>query len=218
MRLVTDNHIFTASQTKSRIWDINTFECVKEISGMAYAGCKVHNHFWLGVDNKILIFDSNLNSAGEVSIPNVGILTMNFDATQGNIWTSGSDKKIRIFASKTKELIKEIKHGKINVFNSTKTHMWSGGDSAITVWDLQTYERVRDLTKHEGAVYGLYPSGDYIWSTGWDTTVCVWDAKTFDCLKQITNFHSDCVSSVLVFFNHTKKIGKDGLLVGTNQL
>jgi hypothetical protein len=52
---------------------------------------------------------------------------------------------VSVYSAETNQLVKEIKHGKVNIFVATETYVWSGDDSGvICVWNPQ----VRITNKH----------------------------------------------------------------------
>jgi len=85
----------------------------------------------------------------------------------------------------------------VNAFTVVQDTIWSAGDdNLICVWDCKTFSLRHRLTGHQGAVYGIETVGDYVWTSGWDTTIRIWDSMTYETVCELTDFNSDCVSSI----------------------
>jgi len=124
------------------------------------------------------------------------------DSTGKYLWSGTTDKSIfiHVWNTQTCELARELSHGhkkKVNSFCVVGERIWSSGDdNIICVWDTKTFDLLQQLKGHQGAIYGLISFGDYVWSCGWDTAIRVWDTLSFETVSELTDYHSDCISSV----------------------
>jgi WD40 repeat protein len=212
MSKIGTKQIWTASAKSAKIWDIQFFQCIKTIEGFTYCMTTVKDTIWVGSENKINIYSLNDELIFQKEIPfgkDDVILSLALDPINENVWAATTSKKIHIYNVKSSTLIKEITEGhkkKVNAFTVSKNNnIWSAGDDVICVWDCQTFNLLKRLELHQGAIYGIETVGDFIWSCSWDTTIKIWNSNTFELICSLENYHSDSISSVKLIWNVFKK-------------
>ena len=65
-------------------------------------------------------------------------------------------------------------------------------DSKVSVWSMETGEKVRDMDGHNGGVTGIQLQVNTAASSSYDGTVRVWEVERGECLLVLNNPDSFC--------------------------
>lgn len=73
----------------------------------------------------------------------------------------------------------------------------SSNDGYVTIWDVESGEKIRTLAEHDGAIAGLRFSddGQQIVTGSWDNTAALWDVESGEKLQTFTG-HSNQINDV----------------------
>ena len=71
-------------------------------------------------------------------------------------------------------------------------------DCTITIWDLETGERLKILLGHQGIVSSIAVFRGMVVSGSYDNTIKIWDLERGTCLNTLTE-HQEGVSSLVIF-------------------
>jgi len=175
-----------------------------EIDGAVYSIIETEGQrVWTGGEGELKIWHSKkIIVLKQIS---VSAYVLGLEYHKGYIWGACSDKKIRLWDSKSYVLTKSLaRHeNKINKLLTVDSCVWSSSDDAtICLWDCELFQPVQRLTHHTGPVYGLHQVGSLVFSCSWDKSVMIWDT-TGNVLGSLTGYHADAVSTVMGLINKT---------------
>lgn len=192
-----DEHkIITGSRDRTiRVWDINTFKCVKLIGGpnvKPTPGPKVlrtvdypHYH------NAMPSLNGTTMGENMYHIPkdwhDASILCLQYD--DKHLITGSSDSDLIVWDINTYEPIKRLqKHtgGVLDVALDAKHIVSCSKDSHIIVWDRETLEAKAVLTGHRGPVNAVQLRGDFLVSASGDGIARLWDLRTMKLTKEFS--------------------------------
>lgn len=201
-----------------KLWDLEKMKIKRELSG--------HTE-WVGSvsfspDNKSLVSSSkdgfvkiwDTESGQLVKSLKHGhrLITSSVDWTAKTI-ASGTDTDIERCNLDSGDCLSPIKtdskggENEIVAYNNTGTLLASAGEgNSVSIWDVQTGQKLRELKGHLAPVYSLEfsPDGLKLVSAGQDCIVRLWDVASGNSLQTLTGHHF-CVSSV--------KFSRDGKLL-----
>ncbi|CAD0050893.1 unnamed protein product [Aureobasidium pullulans] len=189
-----EQKIITGSRDRTiRVWDINTYKCLKVIGGPSVRpspGPKVlrtveypkFHHAESSVNgtaygNSIYHVPSDFHSAS--------ILCLQYD--HEILVTGSSDNDLLVWDVKTYEPIRRLKQhtgGVLDVAFDEKHIVSCSKDCTIIVWDRKTLEPIRTLTGHRGPVNAVQLRGNLLVSASGDGVARLWDLNKMQCVRE----------------------------------
>jgi F-box and WD-40 domain protein 1/11 len=189
-----EQKIITGSRDRTiRVWDINTYRCLKVIGGPSVRpapGPKVlrtveypkFHHAEGSVNgtpygNSIYHVPSDFHSAS--------ILCLQYD--HEILVTGSSDNDLLVWDVKTYEPIRRLKQhtgGVLDVAFDEKHIVSCSKDCSIIVWDRKTLEPIRTLTGHRGPVNAVQLRGNLLVSASGDGVARLWDLTKMQCVRE----------------------------------
>lgn len=191
-----EEKIITGSRDRTiRVWDINTYQCLKVIGGpntKPVAGPKVlrtvdYPAFHMATAS----VNGTAYGDGIYHVPtewhDASILCLQYD---DNILVTGSsDSDLLIWDIKTYQPIKRLrKHtgGVLDVALDAKHIVSCSKDSRIIVWDRKTLQPKGDLTGHRGPVNAVQLRGHLLVSASGDGIARLWDLNKMKLIKEFS--------------------------------
>nr|POF17294.1 isoform 2 of f-box/wd repeat-containing protein 1a [Quercus suber] len=191
-----EEKIITGSRDRTiRVWDINTFQCLRVIGGpgvQPVLGPKVlrtvdYPSFHMATasvngtsyGNSIFQVPSQWHDAS--------ILCLQYD--EEILVTGSSDSDLLVWDIHTYEPIKRLqKHtgGVLDVALDANHIVSCSKDSRIIVWDRKTMEPKGDLTGHRGPVNAVQLRGKYLVSASGDGIARLWDLDQMKLIKEFS--------------------------------
>lgn len=189
-----EEKIITGSRDRTiRVWDINTYKCIKVIGGPTVkptAGPKrirtVEKPRLLGVRDSV-----NGTPEGEAiyQVPtdfhSASILCLQYD--DEILVTGSSDNDLLVWDIKTFEPIRRLKHhggGVLDVAFDSKHIVSCSKDCTIVVWDRKTLQPIRALNGHRGPVNAVQLRGHLLVSASGDGVARLWDLNKMECIRE----------------------------------
>ncbi|KAG9666025.1 WD40 repeat-like protein, partial [Aureobasidium melanogenum] len=189
-----EQKIITGSRDRTiRVWDINTYKCLKVIGGPSVRpspGPKVlrtveypkFHHAETSVNgtaygNSIYHVPSDFHSAS--------ILCLQYD--HEILVTGSSDNDLLVWNINTFEPIRRLKQhtgGVLDVAFDEKHIVSCSKDCTIIVWDRKTLEPIRTLTGHRGPVNAVQLRGNLLVSASGDGVARLWDLNKMQCVRE----------------------------------
>ncbi|KAI5205686.1 WD40 repeat-like protein [Aureobasidium subglaciale] len=189
-----EQKIITGSRDRTiRVWDINTYKCLKVIGGPSVRpspGPKVlrtveypkFHHAESSVNgtahgNSIYHVPSDFHSAS--------ILCLQYD--HEILVTGSSDNDLLVWNVNTYEPIRRLKQhtgGVLDVAFDEKHIVSCSKDCTIIVWDRKTLEPIRTLTGHRGPVNAVQLRGNLLVSASGDGVARLWDLNKMQCVRE----------------------------------
>ena len=189
-----EQKIITGSRDRTiRVWDINTYKCLKVIGGPSVRpspGPKVlrtveypkFQHAESSVNgtaygNSIYHVPSDFHSAS--------ILCLQYD--HEILVTGSSDNDLLVWNVNTYEPIRRLKQhtgGVLDVAFDEKHIVSCSKDCTIIVWDRKTLEPIRTLTGHRGPVNAVQLRGNLLVSASGDGVARLWDLNKMQCVRE----------------------------------
>lgn len=189
-----EQKIITGSRDRTiRVWDINTYKCLKVIGGPSVRpspGPKTLRtveypkfyHAEPSVNgtpygNSIYHVPSDFHSAS--------ILCLQYD--HEILVTGSSDNDLLVWDVKTYEPIRRLKQhtgGVLDVAFDEKHIVSCSKDCTIIVWDRKTLEPIRTLTGHRGPVNAVQLRGNLLVSASGDGVARLWDLNKMQCVRE----------------------------------
>lgn len=189
-----EQKIITGSRDRTiRVWDINTYKCLKVIGGPSvrpspgpkvlrtveypkfhYAEPSVNGTAY---GNSIYHVPSDFHSAS--------ILCLQYD--DEILVTGSSDNDLLVWDVKTYEPIRRLKQhtgGVLDVAFDEKHIVSCSKDCTIIVWDRKTLEPIRALTGHRGPVNAVQLRGNLLVSASGDGVARLWDLTKMQCVRE----------------------------------
>nr|POE88299.1 isoform 2 of f-box/wd repeat-containing protein 1a [Quercus suber] len=191
-----EEKIITGSRDRTiRVWDINTFQCLRVIGGpnvQPVLGPKVlrtvdYPSFHMATasvngtsyGNSIFQVPSQWHDAS--------ILCLQYD--EEILVTGSSDSDLLVWDIRTYEPIKRLKKhtgGVLDVALDANHIVSCSKDSRIIVWDRKTMEPKGDLTGHRGPVNAVQLRGKYLVSASGDGIARLWDLEQMKLIKEFS--------------------------------
>jgi len=191
-----EEKIITGSRDRTiRVWDINTFQCIRVIGGPSVKpilGPKVlrtvdYPHFHLATAS----VNGTAYGEGIYQVPSqwhdASILCLQYD--DKILVTGSSDSDLLVWDIHTYEPIHRLrKHngGVLDVALDAKHIVSCSKDSRIIVWDRETYEPKGELTGHRGPVNAVQLRGKYLVSASGDGIARMWDIEQMKLVKEFS--------------------------------
>lgn len=191
-----EEKIITGSRDRTiRVWDINTFQCMKVIGGpnvRPTLGPKVlrtvdYPHFHLATASV------NGTAYGEsiYHVPSewhdASILCLQYD--DEILVTGSSDSDLLVWDIKTYEPIQRLRRhsgGVLDVALDANHIISCSKDSRIIVWDRKTFEPRGELSGHRGPVNAVQLRGKYLVSASGDGIARLWDIEQLKLVKEFS--------------------------------
>lgn len=194
-----DEHkIITGSRDRTiRVWDINTYECIKVIGGPNSKPVRPPmNEQALECHPSTVHKGVNLNGTREGDTlfhrprkyHEASVLCLQFDSEI--LVTGSSDSTCIVWDINTFEPIRELVHhtaGVLDVCFDSRYIVSCSKDNKICVWSRATGELLRVLAGHQGPVNAVQMRGNFLVSASGDGMSKLWCLERFSCLR---NFHS----------------------------
>ncbi len=120
-----------------------------------------------------------------------------FSADAGRIVTTGPDRRVRVWSSKTGRVLRIWSDSlplRAVAISPDGHFVAAGGESAVVhVWDVESGDLVTTFEGHEGAITALTysPSGQFLASAATDGTIKMWEMKE---LKYVRTMDGGAVS------------------------
>lgn len=191
-----EEKIITGSRDRTiRVWDINTFQCLRVIGGpnvRPAMGPKVlrtvdYPSFHMATAS----VNGTTYGEGIYQVPSqwhdASILCLQYD--DEILVTGSSDSDLIIWDIHTYEPIKRLcKHtgGVLDVALDSKHIISCSKDSRIIVWDRKTFEPKGDLSGHRGPVNAVQLRGKYLVSASGDGIARLWDIEQMKLIKEFS--------------------------------
>lgn len=191
-----EEKIITGSRDRTiRVWDINTYQCLKVIGGpntKPVAGPKVlrtvdYPAFHMATAS----VNGTAYGDGIYHVPtewhDASILCLQYD--DKILVTGSSDSDLLIWDIKTYQPIKRLrKHtgGVLDVALDAKHIVSCSKDSRIIVWDRETLQPKGDLTGHRGPVNAVQLRGHLLVSASGDGIARLWDLNKMKLIKEFS--------------------------------
>lgn len=141
---------------------------------------------------------------------NIGQSAVRFVPEKNMLIASGIGIPIKIWNTKTWELLKEIPtgiSGSYIAIDKSATRLAVGGDKGeVQVWNLNSFTKEFDLVGHRKNVTGLAfaPDGNRLVTTSYDLTMKAWELKYGTCVLTLRNFRLPIFC--IYFFKDGKRI------------
>jgi len=189
-----EEKIITGSRDRTiRVWDINTFQCLRVIGGPSVRpvlGPKVLRtvdypafHLATASVNGTAYGDNIYHTPSQWH--NASILCLQYD--DEILVTGSSDSDLIVWDIKTYEPITRLsKHtgGVLDVALDAKHIVSCSKDSRIIVWDRKTFKPIGELAGHRGPVNAVQLRGKYLVSASGDGIARLWDLQEMKLVKQ----------------------------------
>lgn len=189
-----EEKIITGSRDRTiRVWDINTFQCIKVIGGpnvRPSLGPKVlrtvdypHFHLATASVNGTAYGESIYHTPSQWH--DASILCLQYD--DDILVTGSSDSDLLVWDIHTYEPIHRLhKHtgGVLDVALDARHIVSCSKDSRIIVWDRATYTPRGELSGHRGPVNAVQLRGSLLVSASGDGIARLWDLDTLKLLKE----------------------------------
>jgi F-box and WD-40 domain protein 1/11 len=191
-----EEKIITGSRDRTiRVWDINTYTCIKVIGGPTVRpilGPKVLRTVDYPSFHMATASVNGTAYGNEIyHVPrewhDASILCLQYDSKI--LVTGSSDSDLLIWDIATYEPIKRLrKHtgGVLDVALDAKHIVSCSKDSRIIVWDRETLEAKGDLTGHRGPVNAVQLRGNYLVSASGDGVARLWDLTQMKLIKEFS--------------------------------
>jgi len=190
-----ENKIITGSRDRTiRVWDLNSFECLKVIGGPASlpvssssAPLEVHKDT---VSNPASLNGTPLGHS-LYSIPTdyheASILCLQFDSEI--MVTGSSDHTCIVWDITGKEYMPKYRlrrhaAGVLDVCLDDKYIISCSKDATINVWDRRTGHHLKELTGHHGPVNAVQLRGNLLVSASGDGVAKLWNLDSGTCIKE----------------------------------
>ncbi|TKA23876.1 hypothetical protein B0A50_07011 [Salinomyces thailandicus] len=191
-----EEKIITGSRDRTiRVWDINTFQCMRVIGGpnvRPSLGPKVlrtvdypHFHLATASVNGTAYGESIYHTPSEWH--DASILCLQYD--EEILVTGSSDSDLLIWDIHTYEPIQRLrKHtgGVLDVALDANHIISCSKDSRIIVWDRHTFEVKGELSGHRGPVNAVQLRGKYLVSASGDGIARLWDIDQLKLIKEFS--------------------------------
>lgn len=189
-----EDKIITGSRDRTiRVWDINTFKCLKVIGGPTVRPTPGPKRLRTVEPSKLLGTVDSVNGTREgdeiYQVPSdfhsASILCLQYD--DEILVTGSSDNDLLVWDIKTFEPIRRLKHhggGVLDVAFDSKHIVSCSKDCTIVVWDRHTLEPIRSLTGHRGPVNAVQLRGHLLVSASGDGVARLWDLNKMECQRE----------------------------------
>ncbi len=145
-----------------RIWDLKTFECIKNITG------------------------KNINFVYSLCIYKDYLISANYDETI-KIWNLSNAQEGTFECIKTLE---HNNNSIFRVVIYQDYLISASSDKNIKIWDLTNFECIKTLTGHDASISIFCIYNDYLISRSNDEIIKIWDLINFECIKTLTGHHT----------------------------
>ncbi|EME48509.1 hypothetical protein DOTSEDRAFT_67521 [Dothistroma septosporum NZE10] len=191
-----EEKIITGSRDRTiRVWDINTFQCLRVIGGpnvKPVLGPKVLRtvdypsfHMATASVNGTAYGEGIYHTPKEWH--DASILCLQYD--EEILVTGSSDSDLLVWDIKTYQPIRRLrKHsgGVLDVALDAKHIVSCSKDSRIIVWDRETFEPKGELTGHRGPVNAVQLRGHLLVSASGDGIARLWDLNQMKLIKEFS--------------------------------
>lgn len=191
-----EEKIITGSRDRTiRVWDINTYQCLKVIGGpnvRPVAGPKVlrtvdypHFHMATASVNGTAYGDNIYHQPHQYH--DASILCLQYD--EKILVTGSSDSDLIVWNIHDYSFNRRLsKHtgGVLDVALDAKHIISCSKDSKIIVWDRETYEAKGELTGHRGPVNAVQLRGHLLVSASGDGIARLWDINQMKLIKEFS--------------------------------
>ncbi|KAL5374623.1 hypothetical protein DPSP01_011804 [Paraphaeosphaeria sporulosa] len=189
-----ESKIITGSRDRTiRVWDMNTYECIKVIGGPTHRPVSntppaMDTHRAKVVNNPSLNGTEKGNDMYHVPADyhDASILCLQYDDTI--MVTGSSDHTCIVWDITGKDYVPMYRlrghqAGVLDVCLDDKHIISCSKDSAIIVWDRQTGRQLRTLTGHRGPVNAVQLRGNLLVSASGDGVAKLWNLDSGVCIK-----------------------------------
>ncbi|KAK3112811.1 hypothetical protein LTR53_010522 [Teratosphaeriaceae sp. CCFEE 6253] len=189
-----EEKIITGSRDRTiRVWDINTFQCIRVIGGpnvKPSLGPKVlrtvdYPAFHLATASvNGTAYGNNIYHTPD-QWHDASILCLQYD--KEILVTGSSDSDLLVWSIRDYTPIKRLKKhtgGVLDVALDAKHIVSCSKDSRIIVWDRQTLEYKGELTGHRGPVNAVQLRGKFLVSASGDGIARMWDIEAMKLVKE----------------------------------
>lgn len=217
---VWNNTIISGSEDRClKFWDMDQdFKCVKTIkaNNIACVLRAASNHLFAGLYKTVKVW--NLET-GEFScdLDNHNHWVRALNVTKGHLY-SGCYNVVNMIDLGTLKHMKSMSMsqnvGSIYSIVVDNNILYAGTyANCVAVFDLRTFECVRTLTGHTGAVYSLALSKGTgkLYSGSYDTTIRVWDVNTLSPIQRMVG-HTSTVEALLTTDSGLYSASSDGTM------
>lgn len=189
-----EEKIITGSRDRTiRVWDINTYKCIKVIGGPTVKPVPGPKRVRTVDQSKLLGVRDSVNGTPEgdsiYQIPSdfhsASILCLQYD--EEILVTGSSDNDLLVWDVKTFEPIRRLKHhggGVLDVAFDSKHIVSCSKDCTIVVWDRKTLLPIRTLSGHRGPVNAVQLRGHLLVSASGDGVARLWDLNKMECIRE----------------------------------
>ncbi|KAF2721230.1 WD40 repeat-like protein, partial [Polychaeton citri CBS 116435] len=191
-----EEKIITGSRDRTiRVWDINTFQCLRVIGGpnvRPALGPRVLRTVDYPSFHMATASVNGTNYGNSIyhtpwTYHDASILCLQYD--DKILVTGSSDSDLLVWDVKTFEPIRRLtKHsgGVLDVALDAKHIVSCSKDSRIIVWDRETYEPKAVLSGHRGPVNAVQLRGNLLVSASGDGIARLWDLSTMKLTKEFS--------------------------------
>lgn len=183
-----DDKLVTGSFDKTiKIWDRNTYKCVKTLRGHSYPiQCLQFKSNMLvtgSLDNTIRLWDTDSGRYVSTIVErahNFDVFCLQFEGDR--IVSGSSDSTVKVWDMEG-DCRQVLQHSSCVTCLQFKDNFLITGsaDKSLKMWDLTTGQQVLNMTGHQESVRALQADRDVLVSGANDHALKVWDLRTSQC-------------------------------------
>jgi len=188
-----ETKLITGSRDRTiRVWDMNTYKCLRVIGGPASKPTATQGQQQLDVTNNTYRNYASVNGTPEgdaiFHVPkdyhSASILCLQYD--HEIMVTGSSDSTCLVWDIHTFEPIKRLRRhaaGVLDVCIDDRYIISCSKDATICVWDRKTLELIKQLEGHRGPVNAVQLRGKLLVSASGDGKSKLWDMETLSHVR-----------------------------------